>query len=89
MRAQSDGPHWRTKLKTMRDPGVGKCLSRRSGREYPGFLPGTTQALELENREVGELVMQRLIYHHLQTCVKLILIGLRFWITVALVGPHD
>lgn len=36
-----------------------------------------SSVLNLSNCEVGELVMQRLIYHQQQTSVKLILIGLR------------
>jgi hypothetical protein len=53
MQAQSDGPHWRTKLTTMRDPGVGNASLAGSGREHPGYLPGTPQVLNLRNCEAG------------------------------------
>ena len=67
MRAHSDGPHLRTKLKTMRDPGVGKCLSRRSGRSIQALYLEQLKRWSLRIARSGELVLQRLIYHHLQS----------------------
>lgn len=57
--------------------------------EYPGSLPGTTQALELENREVGGVGNAAADLSSSTKCVKLILIGLHCWIPVALDGPDD